>query len=157
MNAFTLFRISVVAPLLLSLAGVVYAFFAEATFSQDWKDIFAWNGDGGLIPHSLEDASIGTWIFVLTVGTVALVAFLNQILLFFYWRRSRLIFVITSAFLYPAMLFLGLSILTPVEYVLYELSAFFSGISMALAYYSPVALRFSPSSSMAVESTMATN
>ena len=54
-----------------------------------------------------------------------------------------MIFLITSILLYPAMLLFGLSILTPVEYVLYEIAAFASGVSLALAFYSPVAKRFS--------------
>jgi len=40
------------------------------------------------------------------------------------------------------MLLFGLTILTPIEYVLYEISAFLSGVTLALAYYSPVAERF---------------
>lgn len=145
MSPFILFRLSVVVPFILTVAAVIYAFWAEASFSQEWKDIFAWNGDGGMIPYSMDDASIATWIFVLTLSLTAIVAMLNQILFFFCWKPSRMIFLITNILMYPAILLLGLSVLAPVEYMLYQLSAFISGISLALAFYSPVAQRFSSS------------
>ncbi len=96
-----------------------------------------------MIPYSMDDASVGTWFFIVTVGVTALVGMLNQIALFFYWKPSRMIFLFTCLPLYLSTLLFGLSVLSPLEYLLYELSAFISGISVALAFYSPVAQKFS--------------
>ncbi len=142
MTVFSVFRISVVAPIVLSGIGVAYAILAEDSFSQDWQDILAWNGDGGIFSDDLSTASISNWIILGCVGFAALVALLNQVLLFFYWKPSRAIYLVTCILLYPAMLFMGLTVFTPVEYVLYEIAAFISGMTLALAYYSPVAERF---------------
>jgi hypothetical protein len=142
MNIFSVFRLSVVAPIVLSGIGVSYAILAEASFSQDWRDILAWSGDGGIIPDDLGTAPVWTWILIGFFGLAAVVALVNQVLLFFYWKPSRTIYLATCILLSPAMLFMGLSILTPIEYMLYEVSTFISGITLALAYYSPVAERF---------------
>lgn len=142
MNAFLLFRVSVIAPLILSGAGVAYALLAEASFSRDWQDVIAWNGDGDVFPDDPATASVWTWIFIGFFGLAAVVALVNQVLLFFYWKPSRTIYLASCILFYPALLFMGLSILTPVEYMLFELSAFVSGITLALVYYSPVAERF---------------
>ncbi|MEM9479188.1 MAG: hypothetical protein AAGA58_05930 [Verrucomicrobiota bacterium] len=142
MNVFTLFRVSVVAPILLSGMGVAYATFSQASFSQDWQDILAWNGDGGILPDDLSTAPVWVWIVIWFFGLCALVVFVNQILLFFYFKPSRTIYLVSCVLFYPSMLLWGLSILTPMEYVMYEVSAFISGITLALVYYSPVAERF---------------
>jgi hypothetical protein len=142
MSPFALFRISVIAPIVLSIAGTAYAFLAESSFSQDWKDVLAWNGNGEMISHSLGDASAAEWAFMLFAGVIIVVAVVNQILFFFYWKHSRVIFLITWILSYPAILLCGLNVFTPVEYMLYDLAAFISGVSLALAFYSPVARRF---------------
>ena len=142
MNVFTVFRLSVVAPIVLSGIAVAYAILAEASFFQNWQDILAWNGDGGIFPDDPSTASIPTWIIIGCIGLTVVVALVNHVLLFFYWKPSRAIYFVTCILLYPSMLFMGLSIFTPVEYVLYEVAAFISGITLALAYYSPVAERF---------------
>lgn len=142
MSPFTLFRISIIAPVVLWIAGVAYSVLAESSFSQDWKDVLAWNGNGGMIPNSLSDVSIAEWAFILSVGLTAVVAVLNQILLFFYWKPSRVIYLVTSILFYPTILLCGLTVFTPVEYMLYDLATFISGVSLALAFYSPVAQRF---------------
>jgi hypothetical protein len=115
---------------------------AHDSFSQDWQDLMAWNGDGGSLPDDLTLAPPHIWLLIGAIGLTALIALVNQVLLFFYWKPSRTIFLVSCALLYPLMLLLGLTIITPVEYLLYELSALFTGISLALAYYSPVANRF---------------
>lgn len=142
MKVFFLFRLSIIAPVALSGIGIAYAILAESSFSQDWQDIITWNGDGGIFPDDLSTATAWTWVIIGVICLTAIIALLNQILLFFYWKPSRTIFLFSCILLYPAMLLFGLSILTPVEYVLYEISAFLSGVTLALAYYSPVAERF---------------
>jgi hypothetical protein len=125
-----------------SVVGAAYAILAESSFSQDWQDILAWNGDGGIFPDDLSTAPAWTWIVIGIIGLAAVVALVNQVLLFFYWKPSRLIYFVSCVLLYPAMLFMGLWIFTPFEYVMYEMAAFISGITLALLYYSPVAERF---------------
>lgn len=142
MNVFSLFRISVVAPIVLIGIGIAYAILAESSFSQEWRDIIAWNGYGGIFFDDLNTASIWRWIAIGSIGLVALIRLINQFLLFFYWKPSRIIFSISCIIFYPTLLICGLSVLNPIEYFLYEVSTFLSGITLALAYYSPVARRF---------------
>jgi len=143
MNPFAIFRFCVAAPLVLTAAAVAYSIFAEATFPEQWRDILTWNGHGGVVDLDAESLSAGAIVFVAVLGVLALLAIVNQVLLFFYWRPSRLLYLISCVMLFPTVLFLGLTILTPVEYLLLELSTFLAGMALALAYYSPVASRFS--------------
>jgi hypothetical protein len=142
MNPFLLFRLAVVLPLILSGAGVIYALAAQELFSQDWQDLIAWNGDGGILPDDWSGTPLTIWLVIGAFGLISLIALVNQALLFFYWKPSRTIFLVSWVLLYPATLLLGLTILTPVENLLYELSALMTGVTLALAYYSPVAERF---------------
>ena len=142
MNAFLIFRLSVVAPIPLCLASAIYASWAEPSFSQNWRDLIAWNGDGGMLPNDFTDASVMTWAFMSLVAVMVLITLVNQVLFYFYWRHSRIIYLISFMTMYPVILFLGISITTPVENVLYDLATFVSGMALALAYFSPVAERF---------------
>ncbi|MFY8215025.1 MAG: hypothetical protein ACOVMP_00315 [Chthoniobacterales bacterium] len=142
-NPFALFRFCVVAPLVLIAGSVAYSIFAEATFSQQWRDILTWNGDGAMIDLNTEVWSAGVIVFAALCGLVMLLALINQVLFFFYWRPSRRLYLLLCFISYPMAFFFGLTILTPVEYVLLETATFLSGMSLALAYYSPVAARFS--------------
>ena len=142
MNPFLIFRLSVVAPVPLYLAGVIYASSAEPSFSQSWRDLIAWNGDGGMLPNDFTDASVMSWAFMILVAVMALITLVNQVLFYFYWRHSRIIYLISFMTSFLATLLLGVSITTPVENVLNEIATFLSGIALALAYFSPVAERF---------------
>ena len=142
MNPFVLFRLSVVFPVPLSIAGVVYASSSESSFSQNWRDLIAWHGDGGLLPNDFTDASVMAWVFMLLVAVMALITLVNQVLFYFYWRCSRVIYLISIITSIAATWFLGLSITTPVENVFNEMATFMSGMALALAYFSPVAERF---------------
>lgn len=142
MSPFLIFRLSVVAPVPLYLAGVIYASSAEPSFSQSWRDLIAWNGDGGILPNDFTDASVITWAFMVLVAVMALITLVNQVLFYFYWRYSRVIYLISFITSFHATLLLGLSITTPVENVLNEMTTFLSGMALALAYFSPVAERF---------------
>jgi len=143
MNPFALFRFCVVAPLVLTAASVAYSIFAEATFSEQWRDILTWNGHGSVVDLDVESPSIGVIAFAVVLAMIALLALLNQVLLFFYWGPSRLFYLIGCVAFFPTALLWGLTILTPVEYLLLELSTFFTGMTLALAFYGPVAARFS--------------
>lgn len=74
---------------------------------------------------------------------LAVLLVVNQVLLFFYWGPSRFIYFLSYLLLIPATLLQGLNVFSPVEYFLYEVSTFLSGMTLALAYFSPVAERFS--------------
>ena len=142
MNPFLIFRLSVVAPIPLCLASAMYASWAEPSFSQNWRDLIAWNGDGGMLPNDFTDASMMTWAYIIVLAVTTLTILVNQVLFYFYWRHSRIVYLISYIILYPLLLLSGISILTPVEYVLYDLATFVSGMALALAYFSPVAERF---------------
>ena len=106
---------SVVAPVPLYIAGAVYASWSESSFSQNWRDLIAWNGDGGMLPNDFTDASAMTWAFMLLVAVMSLIILVNQVLFYFYWRYSRVIYLISFMTSFLATWFLGLSITTPVK------------------------------------------
>jgi uncharacterized membrane protein (DUF485 family) len=83
-----------------------------------------------------------SWAFMILVAVMALITLVNQVLFYFYWRHSRIIYLISFMTSFLATLLLGVSITTPVENVLNEIATFLSGIALALAYFSPVAERF---------------
>ncbi len=142
MNAFLLFRISVVAPILLCLVAALYVQTVEPSLSSQWSDLLAWNGEGGLLPDGIEGASFLTKLLLVAAGVGMVLLLINQVLFFYYWRYSRIIYLMSCLGSYPFLLLSGLAITTPVEEVLFEMATFLSGIALALAYYSPVAERF---------------
>lgn len=141
-NVFTLFRISVVTPLVLSVLGVAYSFLAEPFFPENWKNLIEWSGDGSVFPDDARAASPWIWLLFGLLALLAIALLINQVLLFFYWKPSRGIYLAGCILSYLSTLLFGLNILPPVEYLLYEVATFLSGITLALAYFSPVAERF---------------
>lgn len=61
-NVFTLFRISVVTPLVLTVLGVTYSFLAEPFFPENWKNLIEWSGDGSVFPDDAHAASPWIWL-----------------------------------------------------------------------------------------------
>lgn len=141
-NVFTLFRISVVTPIVLSVLGVAYSFLAEPSFSENWKNLIEWSGDGSVFPEDASATSPWIWLLIGFLGLLAIVTLINQVFLFFYWKPSRGIYLAGCILSYLSTLLFGLNVLPPVEYLLYEVATFVSGITLALAYFSPVAERF---------------
>ena len=93
MNVFLLFRLSILAPPLLSLAAVGYALLVERSLSAEWRDLMTWNGDGTFLPgDKAAGSTLGWalhWALVAAVGLTAIGALVNQVLLFFYWKPAR--------------------------------------------------------------------
>jgi hypothetical protein len=141
MNSFTAFRTSIIVAPIIALLALIYTTVAIPTFSQDWQDLLSWAGDGGVFVDGDEFSSSD---IALLVGLIALtfVALGNQVALFFYWRPSRSIFLGLTILGFVATPFLGLTVAPPMETFGYELSIFISGMTLALAYFSPVAERF---------------
>lgn len=143
MNVFTLFRITVVAPIILAVASAVYIHFMESSLSQEWQDLLSWRNDGGLLSYAADGNSALTWTIIICLALLLLAALVNQVLFFFYWKPSRRIFLIFVIISYASLLILGLEVLTPVEHFLLQLSTLLIGVSLALAFHSPVSQRFS--------------
>jgi hypothetical protein len=141
MNMTLVFRTAVVLSPLLAVAAIAYQELAGNTFSQEWRDLIAWDGYGGLF-FGEEDGELMTPTFLILVGFVLLLL-VNQVALFFYWGPSRWIYLscIVIAFLiYP---FVGITVLTPIASSFYYLSMVLDGLILALAFYSPIAEKFS--------------
>ena len=68
---------SVVAPVPLYIAGAVYATWSDSSFSQNWRDLIAWNGDGGMLPNDFTDASVMSWAFTFMVAAMTLITLAN--------------------------------------------------------------------------------
>jgi hypothetical protein len=141
MNIFTAFRLSVISAPVIALSAIAYTLLATPTFSQDWQVILAWSGDGGILLQD-EQFSATDMAVMVTFVAFAIVSVINQIALFFYWRPSRLILLILTILGFAATPFLGLSVSPPFEALAIDTSVFLSGFALALAYYSPVAERF---------------
>ncbi len=141
MNPFTAFRTSVVTAPAIAVFAIIYTLVATSSFSQDWQDVLSWSGDGGVLSEGEELTPSDIAIMVLLIGFL-IVAVGNQIALFFYWKPSRLIYLILTILGFLLTPFFGLTVSPPLETLGYELSVFISGITLALAYFSPVAERF---------------
>ena len=131
----------------LAITALIYTEVARGGFSQDWQDLLAWSGDGGLIPaaDTESDESIGRNTIVALVSTLLLliVGLANQVAMFFFWRPSRHVFATLCLVGFVATPCFGLLVAPPIEYFLTELAMFVSGITLALCYYStPVVNRF---------------
>ncbi len=141
MNPITLFRASVIAAPMIAILAFAYTLAASSSFSQDWQDILAWSGNGGILSKGEE--IVMTDIVIMILGVILLiVAVGNQIALFFYWKPSRLLFFILTILGFVVTPFLGLTVLPPIETLGYELATFISGITLAMAYFSPVSEKF---------------
>ena len=137
-----MFRASVVLGPLLAVAGTVYNVIMGERIPPDWQEALKFSGHGGIIPPGEEDLTAREALLVwLLMGVLAL-GLVNQIALFFYWWASRHVYLFFYVFAVFSLLFFGLSVQLPAEAVLYEFSAVLSGMTISLAYYSPVAARF---------------
>lgn len=127
--------------------ALIYTEVARGGFSQDWQDLLAWSGDGGLFPtaetdldESISRNEIGALVVALSLLFIGLA---NQVAMFFFWRPSRHVFATLCLVGFVATPCLGLLVAPPIEYFLTELSMFVSGITLALCYFSnPVVNRF---------------
>lgn len=142
MNPVFLFRLSILLHWACSGAGILYALVAESFFPQDWQDLMAWNGNGSVFPENLREASVPIGILIGAITLFALISTANQVFLLFFWKPARSIYLASCIIQYPMILLFGLSILSPVEVMFYEMAALLSGVTLALAFYSPVADRF---------------
>ncbi len=142
MNPFNAFRASVVAAAVIAVMTIVYTPAATCTFSQDWQDLLAWSGDGHIFSDREEFAPRTDIAISVLLVVFLIVAVGNQIALFFYWKPSRLIYLCLTIIGYLTVPFSGLTVSPPLETLGYELTNFFSGVTLALAYFSPVAERF---------------
>jgi len=147
MKPLTIYRLSLVIAPLLAILGVIYTEIAQDGFSQDWRDLLSWSGDGGVfnvvydesgeIIDSNEILTIVTFVILFVMGGI------NQIAMFFFWKPSRHIFSILCVFGFVATPCLGLLVSPPIENLLMELSLFISGVTLALCYFSdPIVNRF---------------
>jgi hypothetical protein len=137
MNPSTLFRASVIAAPLVAVLAAAYTLIATPSFSQDWQDVLAWSGNEGVLSEG-EGFAPADIVMMLVI----IIAVGNQIALFFYWNPSRLIYLTFTILGFLATPFFGLVVSPPLEALGYELSVFISGVTLALAYFSPVAERF---------------
>lgn len=136
-----LFRTLVILSLVIPICGGAYTYLTLESYSQDWQDLFTWNGDGAILglnnnSSSLElvyDAFTSILIILILISTIGL-------LLFKRWARTLTVFIISISLLFS--LILGLSVMTPIETFTYELSAYITGIFIAMAYLPPLNERF---------------
>ncbi len=144
MSRLLVFRSVVAGSFLTCVVAAIYSSWAESGFSQDWRDVLEWNGNGGIIPDNSDDLSATGWVFVVALMLWGLVTVVNEVLFFFCWRYSLTIYLWTSLMGIGFTLFFGLSIMSPIEGTLLQASIFLSGIALTLAYCSPIAERFAP-------------
>lgn len=143
-----IFRMTVVAAPLLVLLGVAYTTLATPHFSREWQELIAQAGNGSIVPAEEEDMTSGSLFLVFQVFGFVLAAMVNQVALFFFWGPSRHIYAICMVISFAMVPLFGLVVQPPIESLLYEISLFLSGITLALAYASPVAGRFRKAESL---------
>jgi len=144
MSASTVFRMSVVLSPLLAIAGVLYFLTTSPHLSTEWQTLLEWSGDGAMIflnevPENPSpiDITIASAFALILIAIV-----INQIALFFYRSWARTVYLWANIAGFALTPFLGLSIALPLETLFTEMSIFVSGITLALAYFSPVAEKF---------------
>lgn len=139
----SLFRLTLFLSPLFAILSCVYTYVATPQFSQEWKDLLEWSGDGfafgildsGKLTFPKVAFAVGGLLFFLAVVA-------NQVALFFFWRPSRTGFLILSIIGFGLIPFMGLQVVPPWEAFFYELSVFLSGVTLALAYFSPLSVKF---------------
>lgn len=140
----TLFRTIVVLHPLLVAAVIAYQLFATPRVSEDWRNILAWNGDGGWLgsdfgEHLSPVAATGLLILVIMLLVASLII---QVGLFYFRAWARAGFLVLTVALYFITPFLGLAIYLPVEALLYEMVSVLDGFIIATAYFSPLRREF---------------
>ena len=140
----TLFRVIVVLYPVLVAAAIAYQQLSEPYLSEDWRNILAWNGDGGWAPSDFAEgltsaSAIGWGILIITF---VVVLFAVQVGLFCFRRWARTGFVALTLLLVVTVPFLGLSIYLPLDAAITELISISDGLIIALAYFSPLRREF---------------
>lgn len=144
-RACLLFRVTVVLGPLLAVGGIVYSVLAASSFPAEWQEALKLAGDGGILPIEEDQLTAGHAVVGLQFVAFALIALANQVALFLFWGPSRFIYLLLSLIGFAVLPLLGFVVQPPIEALLFNLSLFFSGMTLALAYFSPAATRFNKS------------
>lgn len=135
----TVFRLLAALSLVAAIASGMMAAY-PGDISGDWQTVLEWHGDGSYLSPVLDNT------FASGVGQLALVlglfAVATQIGIFLFWRFARPSYAVLTAFLILFTLFSGLSVMTPTEAALFELSLLLDGAVLAMSYLSPIKAHF---------------
>ena len=132
MSPKNLFRCLVAISLVTGLAAVAVTQ-APGDVPQEWKDVYAWSGDGS----ALQELYANRWI-LLGIGIPFIVfATAAQLGLFFFWSFARPAYAVLVVLMVLATPFSGLVVELPLEAAFWELSLIADGAIVALSYSQP--------------------
>lgn len=140
----TVFRLLAVLSLVAAIASGMMAAY-PGDISGDWKTVLEWHGDGSYLSPVLDSTFAGGGGQLALLGlalVLGLFAVATQIGIFLFWRFARPSYAVLTAFLILFTLFSGLSVMTPTEAALFELSLLLDGAVLAMSYLSPIKAHF---------------
>ena len=122
--------------------GAIYTELSLETYSQDWQDLITWDGDGGVFTNDDDIFATENILYLLFFSSLIVLVSASAVGLYFFKKWARTLTVVLSIVGLFVTYFMGISITTPVETISYDISAFLSGIIIAMAYLSPLNERF---------------
>ncbi len=148
MNLQKPFRALLLVSLVATIVATALHFAASSHVSADWKTLLEWDGDGGLI-DKVPDEFPSAWgaRVLLIVGLIVAIGFalftlVAQIGMLFFWRFARPGFLVVTVVWIALTPFFGLSVMLPLEGMLYYTATLCDGAALAMAYFSPLSERF---------------
>lgn len=136
----TVFRLLAALSLVVVIAsGVATAFPGDV--SSDWEAALAWHGNGAAGMDFYEatlESDYGP-ILLWSIG-IAFLLFVaaTQIGIFLFWRFARPSYAVLATLMFLYSPFAGLSVMTPVQTALWELTLFLDGAIVAMSYLPPI-------------------
>jgi hypothetical protein len=120
------FRSLLILSLLFAVSGGIYAEIVIQYMSEDWQNIYVWNGDRGFF-QTIEEVKNTSNLLIISL-VIALIALLGILLycvigMFFFHKRARFVNLLAGIILFPLTPLLGLTIMLPLEYLFYQASS----------------------------------
>lgn len=139
----TVFRLLVVAELVVPLIAVGYESAVFSSLHEDEQTVMQWSGHGSIIPDTTGEESAGIPPFI-GIGVIALclAVLAAQVGLFFFRSWARTWWTIMHAVIMPVTLLTGWTISLPFSQLCHDVSMMISGAMLALCYASPLASVF---------------
>lgn len=137
------FRSLIIASFAFAIIGAIYIEFAVGYMSEDWQNLYAWNGDSGVfdIIENYQSIYVVVLMIILFVFLIIWVIY-SAIGLFLFHKIARKLNLYLWCFAFLICPFLGIQIYLPLEYLFYELSSLASTGVLFLSYFSEIKHKF---------------
>lgn len=141
MNIKIIFRILLLATLVLPIIAIVYTEMSIPYQSKDMQDLLAWDGYGGLMsPVNIDPNLEMIWIGVLVLMLILILVGYVGLFLFKKWGRTITVSITIISFLLTP--FMGILVALPVTATIDGISCMLFGIVLSMAYLPPLESEF---------------